>query len=263
MTEPIETFITYTADSWALDRTLRFFQAAFWTTSLIGPATYAAQSVRSVGSIHLTRRFLRAFKWAECWYNVFVTPDVDYGALHENVRMLKDSTLGVYFLLDMLVLPVAVGAVGQDLLASWVEDFTGVDGGVEVVEHTASVCWFYAIVLTLVLGVLELGQAPSGKGEVVVVEEKKKKKGEEKAVAKKDSKAVGVKKLGKPRSAVLMDLFLNGLDLLIPGTAAGYLKVNPVYVSIGMMTSSLITMNGIWRRIYTEKERANSAKPVA
>lgn len=249
MTEPIETFMTYTSDPWAIERTLRFFQAAFWTASLIGPATYTPQADHSKAQIHFARRFYRAFKWADCWYAVFTKPETDYGALHENVRMLKDSTLGMYLFLDMIVLPTAVGAVDERLLAAWVEDLTGVSGGSYVIEHTGMVCWFYAVLLSIVLGLLELSTSPAAPE---TTSEKNQKKTDGKAVAQ---KGAAVRKPGKPTSAIVKDIVCNSLDLIIPGTIVGYFKIDPVYVSIGMMASSLITMRDTWNRIYAEKER--------
>lgn len=252
MTEPVETLIAYTSDSWAIERTLRFFQASFWTASLIGPDNYVAQASHSQSQIHLARRFYRAFKWVDCWTSVFSTPERDYGAVHENMRMLRDSTLGLYFFLDMLVLPTALGAVDDKLLTTWVEDLTGNKGGMFAIEKTATSCWFWAIVFTILLAILELGSAPAVPKQAA--SEKGEKKGSNKITTNENAASPATK--ARATSAIATDLFTNTLDLLIPANALGYVEVDPVYVSIGMATSSLITMSAIWRRIYAEKERA-------
>lgn len=249
--EPVDTLIAYTNDAWAVERTMRFFQASFWAASLIGPSTYVIQAGHSKAQIHLARRFFRAFKWVECWKAVLSAPEIDYGAVHENVRMLKDSTLGTYFFLDMLVLPTALGAVDGSVMDDFVENMTGVKGGGSVMEHTASVCWFYAILLTIVLALLELGSPPPAPKRAV--SERADKKGSGKKGAKKDATSPGAAKT-KPTSAVVQNLLTNSLDLLIPATGVGYMSLDPVYVALAMAASSLITMASIWRKIYAEKE---------
>lgn len=251
--EPVDTLIAYTNDAWAIERTMRFFQASFWAASLIGPSTYVIQAGHSKAQIHLARRFFRAFKWAECWKAVFSAPEIDYGAVHENVRTLKDSTLGMYFFLDMMVLPTALGAVDGSVMDEFVENMTGVKGGGSVIEHTAAVCWFYAILLSIVLALLELGGPPPAAPKKAVSEKGEKKGG--KKGAKKDAAAPPAAK-AKPTSAVVQNLLTNSLDILIPATGVGYMNLDPIYVALAMATGSLITMTSIWRRIYAEKEAA-------
>lgn len=252
--EPLDTLIAYTNDAWAVERTMRFFQASFWAASLIGPSTYVIQAGHSKAQIHLARRFFRVFKWVECWKAVFTAPETDYGAVHENVRMLKDSSLGMYFFLDMMVLPTALGAVDGSVMDAFVEDMTGVKGGGSVIEHTAAVCWFYAILLSIVLALLELGSPPPAPKKAV--SEKGEKKGSSKKGAKKEAAAAPPVAKAKPRSAVLQSLLTNSLDILIPATGVGYMSLDPIYVALAMATGSLITMASIWRKIYAEKEAA-------
>jgi hypothetical protein len=252
MAAAIQTFIAYASDAWAVERTLRLFQASFWLLSLTGPATYIPQAAHAKAKIHLARRFFRCFKWVESWVAVF-TSSSDVGSLHENLMMLRDATLGLYYFLDMLVVPTAVGAVEERTMQGWMEGAIGVKGGVSWLERTVSVTWFYAIALTLVLLVLELTSAPSTPEPTS--SEKGKKNGSGKEVAKAEPKTKSaMKRMSTP--ALATALFNNSLDLLIPGSAVGYVKFDSVYVAIGMITSSLITMQGIWRRIYAEKSRS-------
>ncbi|ETN36822.1 uncharacterized protein HMPREF1541_07809 [Cyphellophora europaea CBS 101466] len=256
MTEPVETLIAYTNNFYAVERTLRFFQASFWTASLIGAEGYQAKATHSKAQIHLARRFLRTFKWVDCWTNIFLGPRSEYGAVHENVQMLRDSTLGMYFFLDMLVLPSALGAMDESWLSFFVEDMSGVKGvGIGPLEHTAGVCWFYAILLSIVLGALELVTTPAKKPEKAAAK-RKPEKGTSTAVEKKAA-TEPPSTTGKATPTIVRELITNSLDIIIPATGVGYLSLDPVYVSIAMAASSLITMNAIWSRIYADFERSS------
>lgn len=251
--EPVQTFVAYTGDAYAIERTLRFFQATFGAlASLSTDVAYATHSNLARANIHIARRFYRAFKWIDCVYEVFAAPKFDYGGLHENVRMLKDSTLAMYFFFDMLILPTAVGYARTDWLDGFIEEMTGVRGpGNATLENTALTCWFYAILLSITLNLIELSHTPA-----------------KPASAEKDVKTNGKfdgtktpaarKERLKSTSMSARELICNVLDLAIPGVAVGYVKLDPTYVHIAMATSSLITMNAIWNRIYAEKEAAPS-----
>ncbi|KPI36350.1 uncharacterized protein AB675_7355 [Cyphellophora attinorum] len=236
--EPVQTFVAYTGDAYAIERTLRFLQATFGVlASLSTDVAYVTHSNLARANIHLARRFYRAFKWMDCVYEVFAAPKFDYGGLHENVRMLKDSALAMYFFFDMLILPTAM---------------TGVRGpGNATLENTALTCWFYAILLSITLNLIELShistKAASAEKDVKANE---KSHGTKSPVAKKERL--------KSTSTSARELICNVLDLAIPGVAIGYVKLDPAYVHIAMATSSLITMNAIWNRIYAEKEAAPS-----
>jgi hypothetical protein len=299
MTEPIETFIAYTNSFPALERTLRFLQASTGLTAQLSdvPAT-ATRFAHARDQLHLTRRFFRCTKFVDTWAEVLGYGDdgsltAQFGSAHENLRMLRDSTLGLYFFLDALVLPTALGVVGDEWLQFFIETVTSTEG-VKIVplEKTATVCWFWALVLSVFIAGMEVymsrGQlseealAKSGEGgEVVEVAAKatpkkggKKGKGkagekgqadDEKATAGKEVEAYADGKTAakvKPIGWSIRELICNSLDVLIPGTAAGYFRLDPVYVSIAMGASSFISMMTIWKRIYREKEAANFGRAM-
>lgn len=252
--EPLQTFVAYTGDAWAIERTLRFFQATFGIlATLTTDATSAAHSNLARANIHLARRFYRAFKWVDCAYEVFKDPRYDYGGLHESVRMLKDSSLLMYYFFDMLILPTAIGFARKDWLDSWIEEMAGVRGpGNETIENTALTCWFYAILLSITLGILEISHTPARPTPAPKSEKSPSSKGKS---SKKADPANNEPRL-KPTSTTVKELICNILDLTIPGTAIGYVKMDPIYVHIAMATSSFITMNTIYNRIYAEKVAA-------
>lgn len=171
--------------------------------------------------------------------------------------MLRNSTLAMYFFLDMLVLPSEIGYADPMWLGAFVEEMTGVAGlGNEPVSNTALYCWFWAIFLSIVLNFLELSHTPP-KAEKAAekVSEKGSKSPTTRSMAKKEDVAKIQPKL-KAKSSVVQELICNSLDIIIPGSAVGYFKVDSIYVSLAMATASLITMNSRWNKIYAEKEAA-------
>jgi hypothetical protein len=299
MTEPFETFVAYTNSFPALERTLRFLQASTSLTAQLSetPAT-TTRFAHARDQIHLTRRFFRCTKFVDTWAEVLGFGDdgsltAQFGSAHENLRMLRDSTLGLYFFLDALVLPTALGVVGDEWLEFFIETVTSTDGVKMVpLEKTATVCWFWALVLSVFVAAMEVymsrGQlseeelVPSRDDEVVVevaaktTPKKGGKKGKGKAGEKDlvdDEKPATGKEVEayadgktafsvKPIGWSIRELICNSLDVLIPGTAAGYFSIDPAYVSIAMGASSFITMLTIWKRIYREKEAANFGRAL-
>ena len=256
--EPIQTFTAYTSDAWAIERTLRFFQATFGILAeLSSDVKSAAHSNAAKANIHLARRFYRCFKWVDCSVEIFSHPKYDYGGVHESVRMLRDSALMVYFFLDMLLLPSEVGYARPGWLGGFIEDTIGIaDMGNAPIEHTALTCWFYAILLSITLGILEISHTPATPTAAGSKKSEKGSTSKEKAVTKKGNAAIMNRT--KPQSTVIRELIGNVCDLVIPGVAIGYVKIDPIYVYIAMATSSLLTMNGVWNRIYAEKLAAPS-----
>lgn len=256
MTEPVDAFIGFFNDFTGVEKTLRFGQAAFGIASTIDKTSYSPRANLAKANIHLARRFFRAFKWVDCWVQVFTVPEVDRGGLHENIRMLRDSTLGMYFFLDMLMLPSELGAADETWLNDWAENMTGIAGlGAQPIVHSALVCWFYAIALTIVLCLVELYHGPPKTSRPnTKTSGKSPKKGTGKVVAKKNEQPPSA--TPKATSLILRELIGNCCDILVPATAVGYIKLDAFYVFLAMATASLISMNTIWRRIYAEKEAA-------
>lgn len=116
------------------------------------------------------------------------------------------------------------------------------------VQHEANKCWFYALVVSIVLAGFELillSQGPT-KEDITEKSEKKDKK-------KAKPKASALEKVSKPaRSKILMQLIIDCCDLLIPGAAVGWTSAPlaaPLVVGVASTISTTVAGTQIWKRV--------------
>jgi len=87
----------------------------------------------------------------------------------------------------------------------------------------ASKYWFYALAISIVLLLYDLGVVALGR------------------------RAKGIVQNVETSSSLLKQLIMDGCDLLIPGSALGWLPASPLVVGIAMAVSSFLAIQRIWQ----------------
>lgn len=242
----LETFITFTRDMEAVEKTMRFLQASFSAATYLAPPNYRLRAAHVKSQINHSRRFFRVFMWIECWSTAANSYRV--GALKETITRLGNATLGMYLFLDMLILPFALGALDESDCSVWVQQLTGHEGvDVKVIEHASFLCWFYAILLSSLLLILEVLASRSD-----VKEEAKKADFSEKSFEKHlDSRQSGYR--------IIQRLSRSICDVVVSGAASRSINIHPILVAVAMAVSSLVSMQEIWGDIRIVKLMAKGA----
>lgn len=86
--------------------------------------------------------------------------------------------------------------------------------------------WFYSLVFSVVLGVMEWYEQGGAKG------------GEK-----------GKKKARVDRRPVVRRLLTDGFDLFIPGSITGWIRTSPAVVGYATVVSTLLASKEIWDRV--------------
>lgn len=98
-------------------------------------------------------------------------------------------------------------------------------------------CWFYSLVCSILLGILQLyagdGEAKSGS------DEKGKGKEKKQSVEAKKENISGVKRR----------LVADGFDLFIPGAVTGWIVTSHAFVGFATMVSTVLSSKDIWDRL--------------
>lgn len=73
-------------------------------------------------------------------------------------------------------------------------------------------------------------------------------------VGKKEAKAAAVRKQIK---VFWRDAVANALDIVLPGVVVGWIHVGPGVVGLAMLTTTILTMQGVWERCGKAVKGAN------
>lgn len=242
----LETFIAFTQDMDAVEKTLRLLQASCSAATSLAPTSYGLPAAQVKGHINRSRRFFRVFMWVDCW-SIAAKPQVVV-TLHDLLSRLAYGWLGMYLFLDMLLLPCALGALDERGFNVVIYQLSRSEGvGFEAIEHASFVCWFYAMLLFA--GAMGLEAFASTRE--AVREAVKDSKGQAPAgnsVTRRSGRSWMVNRV----------FWRTSCDILVSGAAARRIIIHPTYVAVAMAISSLLSMQEIWVAIHTRKTKSKA-----
>lgn len=116
------------------------------------------------------------------------------------------------------------------------------------IQKEALKFWFYGIVASILISIYDLSLAQWRSVQTISTNEEK--QAIDKAVASKDEK----KSPSSPSSTdhimkIYKQLVIDGCDLLIPGSAVGWIGADTVLVGIASCISTVIAGRDIWTRV--------------
>lgn len=186
----------------------------------------------------------------------------------DNIRMLltviKLSCLGMYMFLEMFT----IVSTNTDLMLCHVisEDYSFTDviqtDAMKVTNTTwgptvlleSLKFWFYALAASILLSLYEMWILPTAPSETDKSVNGKATTGEKNssttsAVEKTNAKAsTGAPKLAT-KSMLCKKLIMDCCDILIPGSAVGWINIDPVTVGSTGCVSTLLAMGDVWSRV--------------
>ncbi|GAB7340235.1 hypothetical protein MBLNU457_6700t1 [Dothideomycetes sp. NU457] len=209
-------------DAAALEKTLRFFHAVSQIFEVVSTTTTAAVAfTKAKNHIAVSRRFFRLHKWIDCWTVAQAQASTDQDDIRKILSVAKWSLLGMYFFLEMTTITNVMGITAYD----WAD----------TAQLEALKFWFYAIAVSIVLTLYGIVFATS----------RRSKKGTSSNKRSKD-------KMRIRQPGLYLDLVVDVLDLVIPGSAVGFIALDKVTVGIAMAVSSLIAGKRMWDRVQAQ-----------
>jgi len=137
----------------------------------------------------------------------------------EILESLKWTSLGLFILLEDTTMLDALGVWP----VSWAS----------TIFQESMKFWFYAILLDIIQNVMCLW----GTGQVVTA-----------APTKEGSKTKAPKKADTAKGDLAKKITLALMDLMIPGSVTGWVKIGAIPLGITALISSVYSLKGIWKR---------------
>ncbi|OAL33419.1 hypothetical protein AYO20_07275 [Fonsecaea nubica] len=252
-----------------VEKSLKFLQSTSQIAATVGYLSpdEAALWLTAKNQFALARRFLRLFKWIDCWnaayaqYQSFpsskttkdqpakpLQPSIAQSGVHSLLIVSKWSLLGMYLFIEMFTIVDAV----LDTWRPW-----AVTAQTEALKF-----WFYALSASIALSLYELlfvyPDSASSKNNQSTNQKKEEKTS---TVVEKTSRKGAVDESDEPeqskprnpltakRNAIFRQLVIDTCDLLIPAAAVGWLPLDPVTVGAAGSVSALLGGSDVWYRV--------------
>ncbi|KAH0844801.1 PEX11 domain protein [Fonsecaea pedrosoi] len=255
-----------------VEKSLKFLQSTSQIAATVGYLSpdEAALWLTAKDQFALARRFLRLFKWIDCWNTAYAQyqsfpaskatkdqptkpsqPTIAQSSVHSLLIVSKWSLLGMYLFIEMFTIVDAV-------LGTWRP--WAVTAQIEALKF-----WFYALSASVALSLYELlfvyPDPASSKNNNNQSANEKKEKTTSTVVEKTSRKGGAVDESSEPeqtkprnpptakRNAIFRQLVIDTCDLLIPAAAVGWFPLDPVTVGAAGSVSALLGGSDVWYRV--------------
>jgi hypothetical protein len=155
------------------------------------------------------------------------------------IDMLGRACNGMWFLLDATTFVDALRIEGLQLWGPAMQHFITVE---------AHRFWLLALVYGVVSGLLKLSISTVGAREYNFFEDASAEPANNHACDDKAESVVSSTGQAKSSQALWRSCVANAIDIIIPGYAIGWIKVEPGIVGIAMFVTSVLTSMDVWDR---------------
>ncbi|EME40591.1 hypothetical protein DOTSEDRAFT_177660 [Dothistroma septosporum NZE10] len=236
----LASIVRYADDTAGLEKTLRLLQGL--CTIAVGLVESAPQEaaywVKLRAQLALGRRYFRLLKWHPCWDNAITSLGGNKPPLYKTLDVAKWSFIGMYFFLEMFTMTNAIGATSFE----WAP----------MAQREANKCWFYGLIFSILVSLYEL----------LLLQNTTPTKREKKASSDLNGSTVKDEVKGKPSAPspssppddiephrIWTQLAIDCNDLVIPGSAVGWMPVGPILVGTCSTISTVLAGRQIWNRV--------------
>jgi hypothetical protein len=244
-----------------LERLLRLFQAAcsvlisyplLLAAVVPKPTSEAKIAVKAVGlstlrgQLNVSRRFIRLFRFMDtlnAGFNAYVAPDKN---LEVWLDVVSKTCLGLFGMTETLTLVDLLGIPGLEVF--------GPERSREI-DAQSQYLWFFGLATSVTISLIKLSKVnvpPAVEEEkpVKTVSEKvDEKKGTVEKAAKDAEEKKRLKEVAAKKKVLLRGIVSDIVDMLLPGSAIGWVKVSGASVSSAMFFTTLTTGWAAWDRI--------------
>ncbi|EED21076.1 PEX11 domain protein [Talaromyces stipitatus ATCC 10500] len=224
-----------------IEKTLRFIQAVVTIlsssifVSYIPNSVYAVKCASAKNQIALARRYLRFFKFIDCFdagYTAWLVPaPLESDAVRKIASVGKWSFLGVYFFLEDLTILDAMGI----WVTPWAQELF-----IECHKW-----WFFGLALSIIGSTVDIFlpvSEPTLTSSAV-------KQSEKKTVTSEKEKKKQPLPVKRDLTPLVKGLIVDSCDIVIPGSVLGWIPASSTQVGLMMVVSTLVSSGGIWAQV--------------
>ncbi|VUC23188.1 unnamed protein product [Clonostachys rosea] len=288
MVSTYEHFVAFGVDNGGLERLLRLFQSFFMILTSYPVLIAQLMPTRPVsvhmatetclkqlqGTLNVTRRSFRLFRFLEAFNASYALYLTEVKTIETWLDIASKSSLATFGMLESVTLPDLLGVDHLEFFGPAQTTKINVD---------AQIFWFIglytsavstAIKLVRIFAYSPVPQTGEGFGtgkdskekSISEKEESKEDKIEnekkllkEAAEKRKEERKEWAKKVSKETSLLGQKLLADVLDLIIPASAMGWVKVDTGIIGAAMFSTSVLTGLDAWRRVGRDLERRQAA----
>ncbi|KAH6887583.1 peroxisomal biogenesis factor 11 [Thelonectria olida] len=256
-------FVAFGTDLVGLERLLRLFQAAcsvlisypLLLAALVPKPTSEAQlAVKAVGlgalrgQLNVSRRFIRLFRFMDtlnAGFDAYVAPEKN---LEVWLDVVSKTCLGMFGMIETLTLVDLIGIPGLEVFGP---------ARSSEIDAQSQYFWFFGLATSVTISLIKLSKVnvpPIAEKEqekpTKTVSEKADEKEDTKEKAAKDAEEKKrLKEVAAKKKVLLRSIVSDVVDMLLPGSAIGFVKISGASVSSAMFFTTLTTGWAAWDRI--------------
>ncbi|KAH7013316.1 peroxisomal biogenesis factor 11 [Ilyonectria destructans] len=263
MANAYEQFVAFGTDLVGLERLLRLFQSAcslliaypLLLATLLPNTSEVAQAVKATGlaavrgQINVSRRFIRLFRFMDTFKAGWVLYVAEEKNLEVWLSIISKTSLGLFGMTETLTL---LDLLGIDSL----QIFGPIQS--KEIDSQSQYLWFGGLAASVLVSLIKLYRLNSS----VPVEDPTKTSTTEKDATKKDAKKEASEKSAEAEKqkqrqqetsakkvVLVRGIISDAVDMLLPGSAIGWVNITAGQVSSAMFFTTLTTGWAAWERI--------------
>ncbi|KAF4965921.1 hypothetical protein FSARC_6335 [Fusarium sarcochroum] len=287
MVGTFEHFVAFGTDLVGIERILRLFQATcsllVWYPALfalVQPKVSSTTALRSLGGqINVSRRFIRFFRFLDTFragWTVYVS-EGDKG-LDAWLEVVSKTCFGMFGMMETMTLLDLCGIDSLRIFSP--EKFQEID-------YQSQLFWFAGLYTSVLVSVIRLyrllsstpasisrenvstnstentGELASAEKEISNLSEKTSKEDLDKererlkgiVTKRKAERRAWMQKVGNEGFVLFRSLVSDTLDMILPSSTIGWVKVEPGLVSLVMFFTTLTTGSAVWEKVGRELQR--------
>ncbi|KUJ21915.1 peroxin PEX11-1 [Mollisia scopiformis] len=228
----LKQLIHFTNDAGALEKILRLLQSISQVLAVYPLTSEDAKTWLLLRrQFALGRRYIRFFRWMDCLSKTYVAFGEETGWVAV-LGVGKWSCMGAFLFLESVTI--------LDVMGVWETEWT------KWCLVEANRFWFYALVFSLLWGIVQLF-ALNAIGKEVELKEK----GDDESSSDEAIEARRKTELEKKhkRAGITRRLVVDGLDLLIPGHVVGWIVTSAAVTGVAGSISTVLSMKDVWDKL--------------
>ncbi|KAH7151718.1 peroxisomal biogenesis factor 11 [Dactylonectria estremocensis] len=254
-----EQFVAFGTDLGGLERLLRLFQA---TCSLLiayplllatvwPNASQAVQTTKTLGlatmrgQLNVSRRFIRLFRFLDTLQSGWTLYVAEDKSLEVWLGIISKTSLGLFGMTETLTLVDLLGIPGLQVFGPLRS---------KEIDAQSQYLWFGGLAASVLISLIKLNRL-NASGPVqdptktTVSEKGATKEASEKSATEAEKEKQRLQEISAKKAVLIRGLVSDSIDILLPGSAIGLVKITSGQVSAAMFFTTLTTGWAAWDRV--------------
>ncbi|KAI5459257.1 peroxisomal biogenesis factor 11 [Mariannaea sp. PMI_226] len=260
MATTYEHFVVFGTDLVGLERIMRLFQAAcsllisypLLLASVLPNKPEAILAAKTVGftalrnQINVSRRFVRLFRFLDtlnAGFDAYVAPQK---SIEVWLDVISKTSLGLFGMIETMTLIDLLGIENLEIFGPLRS---------KEIDYQSQYLWFFGLATSVLISLIKLSNInvpPVEEKPTKTISEKEaseKKDTKKKAAADAEEEEKRQKEISAKKKVLLRALVSDVIDILLPGSAIGWVNISGGTVSSAMFFTTLTTGWAAWDRV--------------